>query len=713
MEEISKFLGLLRKYRFILIVIPVVTVCITFFLVRNLPNSYISQSQIATGIVDETKQSLIDQVAPQTSQIIQKFSNLIAIMRMKKMVDLVSYKLIIHDLTASKPFRPLTSQLSNMDEGQRRRAVAVYQNFYEKNESLNLYNKEQANLYEMIQSMGYDSDALSGKLSIFRSGDSDFIVVQCETEDPGLSAFVVNELSTEFVKYYSSVVKSNQIKTTNFLSNLLMQKNDTLTRRMLDLRDYKIRNRVLNLDEQSKQLYTRIIEYDDKKQEAMQNTASTAGALSEIDRKFNPSERRYIEATMSKVNSNIISTKQELSSLYDLYYQNDLDDKYKHSIDSLQGKLTEEINRSSDEYINNPLSQKMALVQQKMDLEVKLDLSRYSMNSLEDELRKLNGEFSSLVPKEAEVQALEMKVDIATKEYLDILNRYNQSSLETGFEVKLNIVQQGMPGLAQPSKKMLLVILSGIISFVFCLFVMFLIYFLDDSIVSPKGLANATQSPVLGGVNKLVAPSVDLNNLWQTESTEPKLLEFKNQLRSLRYEIENDLKDRVLVVTSVSPTEGKTLLALSLAFAWKMTNKKVLLIDGNFTNPEITNSANPKVYLEDFFKGESNVSISEKKGSIDILSNRGGDTSLLELATHEQIRAKLDWAKRYYDLIIIETAALDDINQSKEWMLFTQDIVAIFEAGQTISEQKKNFISYLKGTGFFMGWIMNKTTTKI
>jgi len=713
MEEINKFLGLLRKYRFILIVIPIVTVCITFFLVRNLPNSYISQSQIATGIVDETKQGLLDQVAPQTSQIIQKFSNLIAIMRMKKMVDLVSYKLIIHDLTAAKPFRPLTTQLSNLNDAEKKRAIQVYQSFYEKNESLNLYNKEQANLYEMIQSMGYDSDALSGKLSIFRSGDSDFIVVQCETEDPGLSAFVVNELSTEFVKYYSSVVKSNQIKTTNFLSNLLVQKNDTLTRRMRDLRDYKILNGVLNLDEQSKQLYTRIIQYDDKKQEAIQNTSSFAGALSEIDRKFSPNERRYIEATLSKVNGNIVSTKQELNDLYDLYYQNDLDDKYKRSIDSLQRKLTEQITKSSDEYINNPLTQKASLVQQKMDLEIKLDLSRYSMASLEKELQNLNAEFSRLVPKEAEVQALEMRVDIATKEYLDILNRYNQSSLEGGFEVKLNIVQLGMPGLAQPSKKMLLVILSGIISFVFCLFIMFIIYFLDDSIVSPKGLANASQSPVLGGVNKLVAPSVDLNSLWLTESTEPKLLEFKNQLRSLRYEIENDLKDKVLVMTSISPTEGKTLLTLSLAFAWKMTNKRILLIDGNFTNPEITNSANPKVYLEDFFKGEANVLISDKKGAIDILCNRGGDTSLLELASHEQIRAKLDWAKLHYDLIIIETAALDDINQSKEWMLFTQDIVGVFEAGQTITEQKKNYISYLKGTGFFMGWVMNKITTKL
>lgn len=97
---------------------------------------------------------------------------------------------------------------------------------------------------------------------------------------------------------------------------------------------------------------------------------------------------------------------------------------------------------------------------------------------------------------------------------------------------------------------------------------------------------------------------------------------------------------------------------------------------------------------------------------MDILSNRGGDTSLLELASFEVIQSKLEEMKNIYDLIIIETAALNDKNQAKEWVLFSKDIVSVFGAGTTINQRMKNQIAYLKETKAFMGWVINKVNAK-
>lgn len=715
MEEIRKFLVLLRKFRFVLIIVPITIIIITFFLVRNLPNSYISQAQIATGIVDETRQSSINPSTAQGQQANQEFSNLIAMMRLKRILDRVSYRIMLHDLTSTVPFHSKKQSLSELAGDKRRRTIIAFQKLLHSGRPLNLFDKEEKNLNELLQSQKYDSESLSSRLTIFRSGDSDFILIQFDSDNPNFSSFVVNTLSEEFITYYQALVKNNQLKTTAYLENLLTRKSDTLAVRMADLRAYKIRNRVLNLSEQSKQLYTRIIQYDDKKQETIQNTASIAGALNEIDRKFQPDERQYIEAALSKVNSKIIANKEELSRLYDLYYKNDLDEAYKHSIDSIQAILSESIARSSDEYLNNPLSTKAALVQEKLALEIKLDLSRYSINSLERELSSLNKQFDELVPKEADVQSLEMKIDIATKEYLDILEKYNQSNLESGFNVNLNIVQQGMPGMPQASKKMLLVILSGIIGFVFCLLIIFIAYLLDNSITSPKTLADKTGSPVLGSVNRLSSPSIELAALWSDERKDvPALfLEFKDQLRSLRFEIENDLRDNILLITSLDGNEGKTMIALSLAFAWKMTNKRVLLIDGNFTKPDLSSSSQAKLYLEDVFSGNTLMSPSSNTSTIDVLCNQGKNTSLLELATKEEISEKLDQLKKHYDVIIIESSAFSEINQAKEWLLFAQNIVGVFSNGKSISDSKSEYVQYLKDSGFFLGWIFNKTTSKL
>jgi succinoglycan biosynthesis transport protein ExoP len=713
MSELFKFFNLVRKYRLTLIIIPVITIIITYFLVRNLPNSYIAQAQIATGIVDESQQlSALVQTVISRDQVLQKFSNLVEIMKMNRILNQVGYQLILHDLRSGTHFKNDSKLLKELNASARRHAIQVYTEKYNRAEGLTLSNPDQNGLYQVLSSMGYDPDALRNKLQIFRSGESDYIVIQFESEGPDLSAFVANQLAAEFIKSYSTGLKNKKLKENEFLRNLLNEKTDTLSNRMSQLRTYKINNGVINLPEQSKQLYNLVLEYDTKKQEAIEKTASYAGALNEIDRKFDPQERQYVEATLSKVNQSIVDTKAELSSLYNLYINNDLDQRYKDSYDSLSNKLTERINKSTDQYITNPLTTKQELVTQKMNMQIQMDISRYSINSIENKINTLKQQLGKLVPKDADIQALDMNIDIASKEYLDILNKYNQSNLESTFTSNVSMVQPAVPGMAQPSKKMLLVILSGIITFVFCLLVVFIIYLLDQSVTTAKDLANITQLPVLGTLNLLNSSSVDLNKLWEADLLNSDLQEYKHQLRSIRNEIESTLNGKVVLITSLERLEGKTLLALSLSFAWKMTQKNILVIDGNFSNPTISKASSASVYLEDFLRDDQNLNIRTTPGSIDVLSNRGGDVSILELATAEQISKKLDWAKGFYDLIIIETAPIDDSNQSKEWLSFVTDVVGVFEFGKVITDGKKSYISYLNDTGHFCGWILNKLPSR-
>lgn len=712
MNDVYRFLDFLRRFRLALIIIPVITVIITYFLVRNLSSSYVSQAQISTGIVDEAQPQSVLMQSPQGDRIVQKFSNLMEIIRLNKILDQVSYQLIIHDLTSSKPFKVKSNLLSTLNPDAINHALAVYQEKYNNIEELKLSDPDQKGLSDVLKSMDYNAEALRNKLNVFRSGDSDFISVQFESENPDLSAFVVNTLSSEFIKSYTNLLKTNQIKANDFLRALLKEKTDTLASKSSQLRNYKIKNKVLNLSEQSKQLYTLILDYDSKKQEAIEKTASYAGALNEIDAKFKPSERSYIESKISKVNQAIVDTKEELSAIYTMYINSDLDKKYKDSYDSLSNKLREQINKSSDQYITNPLTAKQELVDQKINLEIQMDISRYSINSLENKISALKAQFTQLVPQEAEVQTLEMNVDIASKEYLDILNKYNQSSLEAGLETRMSLVQKGVAGSIQPSKKLLLVILSAIISSIFCLVVVFIIFLLDDTITAPEQLANKTQLPVIGIVSELTLPFLDMKDIWKQEPLSPAVLELKNQLRSLRYEVENDLKGKILVIDSILPAQGKTFITMSLAFAWLMTSKRVLIIDGNFNNPKISSLSKSSGYLEDFFEGKSILDSSSAKEPFVILKNRGGDKSLMEIASYDQIKEKLIFAKSQFDLIIIETASLDVINQSKEWVSFSDGVLGVFKYGERISQEQQDHISYLQKTGLFLGWVMNKVGLK-
>jgi succinoglycan biosynthesis transport protein ExoP len=450
--------------------------------------------------------------------------------------------------------------------------------------------------------------------------------------------------------------------------------------------------------------------FNDRKQQAEKDVASYDGAIQKINNKFDPSERKYIESTISKYNQDVVSSQEQLHLLTDKYVRSGFSPKLKPSIDSLSNKLTAQINETSDKYITSPLTAKDDLVKQKLTLEVTRDLAKYSIKAITGSLDELNAKFNRLVPFDANVKTFNYDIDIASKEYLDILNKYNATNLQSTFSIKLRLAELATPDAAEPSKKMLLIILGGVISFAFCVIVLFGMFFFDDTVKEPADLVNRTHLPLLGHLNTVMG-SLDLKKLWDVEHRD-KMRLFKELIRSIRFEVDQELRgEKVLGITSLANHEGKTVLAISLAYSYSMINKKVLLIDGNFDNPTISNTVQPKVYLEDYFK--NNPDNYQAFNTTNVMGTRGGDVTLLELSDENFIRSKFNELKTKYDIIIIETPPLSSLNKSKEWLLFANKTIAVFEANKVISKWQKDDINYLKNlNGKFAGWVLNKTDPK-
>ncbi|OIQ65927.1 tyrosine-protein kinase YwqD [mine drainage metagenome] len=373
----------------------------------------------------------------------------------------------------------------------------------------------------------------------------------------------------------------------------------------------------------------------------------------------------------------------------------------------MQKQLTAQINNTSDKYITNPLVNKDNLVAKKLELEVTRDLAKYSVQSIDKELADLKARFDRLVPFDAKVKTYESDVTIASQEYLDVLNKYNALNLQSNFSIKLMQVEPATPDVAEPSKKMLLIALSGIGTLVVCLIVLFILYYLDDNIKEPIDLGNATQLPLLGSLNMISGPKPDLKKLWDVENRQ-KMQQFKELLRSVRFEIDQELKGgKILGITSLSSGEGKTLVATSLAYSYSAINKKVLLIDGNFSNPTLSKTIQPKLFVEDYFR--NNSYIERDNSNISVLGNRGGDITLLEINDEKNIQREFDDLKSRYDIIVIDLPPLDSLNQSKEWLLFCCKAIAVFETDKRIPRSQSQYIDYLKHLNLkFAGWVLNK-----
>ncbi len=714
MTEFVQFLKFLYSKKLILILVPLVTTIASYFLVKRLPDQYKSEARISTGLVDKTDQGFSLRTNEQQSEISQKFNNIIQSMLLKKTLDPIGYQLILHDLkakSAEESYRKPSSLLKDLSPQQRSRAIAVFSQKLATKEELSPQKKEDLELQELLESMKYDNESLTKKFNVYRIGDSDYIKVEFEGENPYLTEFAVNALCNEFITSFSNRLQSSNTRSIEFLEAFMNEKMSNLSRRMNELKNFKIQNRVLNLNEQARNLYGEITDFETKKEVAVKDVVAYSAALKNIDSKFNPADRRYLEDAMTAVNQKVIAVKQQLRAANDVYYSSNFDPKFKRRVDSLQTQLSEQISAATDTYVYNPLVAKGDLVTQKLSLEIQREIAQNSIKSLQDQLDKLNRRLDTMVPNEARVQEYETSIDVASKEYIEALQRYNEAKMLSQYMLQLRVLEKALPGAAAPSKKIILVALSGIVSFVLCVFVFFIIYYLDKSIRDPLSLANATNSPVLGRLNVLNDPA-SLNQSWQNQSDNKNVQQYKDLLRSVRFELDNELKDKhILAITSLTQGEGKTLITLSLSQAFSMIGKKVLVIDGNFLNPAISQSSGSSLFLEDYLTGKVAVPVATGSHSIQFLSNKGLDYSLLEIASEAAVQQKMEELRRNFDVILIETASLESLNKAKEWIAVSDKVVAVYKSGETITPKKAPAVTYLTSLkNSFTGWILNKTT---
>lgn len=713
--ELKNFLKRLKRYKYILIFVPIATAIIAFLIARKLPNNYVSHARIASTISDKSKQ-LVSQTSRGEVEIAQEFDNLLQTLTLNKVIDRVSYKLILNDLESPIPFKKPSGNIAKLTPGQRKSAIALFKQYYEDRGSLDQMDPEQKALHVLLKSMKYDYESLKKAIVASRMVNSQYINLEYASESPKLSAFVLNTLSDEFINYYTSVERVDKGRALKYLDSTLQVKHRALLAQTDALKNYKIENGILNVEDQVRNVYSAMAEMQAKKSTAEKDVVAYNAALGNIEKRFSPGNRKYFEGAVAGINEEIVNIKEQIRAANDAYVQSGFDAKHKAMIDSLQTKLTSKINAQTDNYATNPLAAKDNLVTQKLNLEVSRDLAQNSVQSIDKELAKLQNNLQQLVPNQATIQALQAKIEVANKEYQDILQKFDVASLEANNSLPVRVVEKAMPGDASPNQKIAMVALSAVVSFLLCVVVFFVMFYFDNTVESSEQLQDLLDIKVLGTLSHVRGGFVNLQNLWNFDEADKGGQEFKNSLRSIRYEMENHLDEEnsVIAVTSLNEGEGKTFITESLAYAFSRVNKKVLIIDGNFLNPEISNTINGPNYLESFLlqNGQTKMIDNDR---ITVIGNKGGDGSLLELTSAKNIKDFFMILKSIYDVIIVETSALNSANKAsaKEWMSFADRVTVVFESGRKMDEAAVRDVHYLKQLGGKLsGMIFNKVASE-
>src|SRR5882762_891726 len=262
------FLSILRIFQrkiWILMGIPAITIACSVFFISRMDKKYRSVAQIATGFTTDDDVKL-NEGGTNPFEINTNFTNIVESMNSIPVLSLVSYRLILHDLEDPKPFRDFKASDKTpdviVDEKKLVWAKAVFKDRLDHFKPLNSVDPDDRVLYAILKGYEYDHESLVKKLWIARVTSSDFISVEYTSENPFLSALLVNAVCEEFILYNKALKVDRSSESIEFLEALVKEKKKTLDEKTANLNNYKVTNNVLNYGAESESKITLIADYE-------------------------------------------------------------------------------------------------------------------------------------------------------------------------------------------------------------------------------------------------------------------------------------------------------------------------------------------------------------------------------------------------------------------------------------------------------------------
>jgi polysaccharide biosynthesis transport protein len=723
------FLYLFRvlvKKKWLILGSALVAALLALVLTSKESRKYLSTTQISTGF------TMTDDVRDKdnTFNIVEaenKFSNVLITFTSPSVISLLSYNLILHDLNSSEPYESLTDEdrqtdvykAVNIEEAKR-----VFRQKLESMTPLTSYKPEEKKLLEFLTLYGYDHKTLNKYLSVYRVGRTDFIQIDYLSDNPELSAFIVNNLYQEFMRYYGNLRGSRTKESIDTLKSIMDKR-----KQELDVKTALLRNRgIIDVEVAGTSTYDLIATLEKDLQDEKSKKTTKEYELRKIDQRIQSLRNRTTTRDDSQ-NDEVVIARQAMNNAYaDWVASGKKDDALYEKYLTLKNEYNEKYSNSGktnsrDE--DKPTESLSELQNRRNDVLLDIQANSKNIASLQGQIGALKGEVNSISTEGQTAESLKKEWDMANKDYLDAKQKYNDATDMNGASVSnFRQVVTAQPAIEpEPSKRKIIIAMAGTAALVTTMLVIILLTYLDSSIKTPIVFQKTVNLKLISMVNFMDLKNKNLSDIVSNkekgtnQNDRTNFNAFRESIRKLRYEIEHSGK-KVFLFTSTKKGQGKTTLIQALSYSLSLSKKKILIIDTNFCNNDLTVQLNAEPILEKIvpYKADGKALLDQVKifsknvneGTVFAIGSEGGDYTPSEVLPRENLLHHLDALTAEFDYVFLEGPPLNDFSDSRELAQYVEGVIAVFSAKHIIKQIDKQSIAFFKElNGKFSGSILN------
>ncbi len=573
------FIRLLLKHLALLLILPFVLAALVFYLTKDQPKTYTSNTNIYTGIttgssIVSLEESKVDLFATRTA-----FDNLINIINGRSTIEEVSLRLLTSHLILDKPVPKIISaeSYSKLMEivPEDVKKLVVKGDFDKTLENLReLKNSSYGNfIYKLINydHPHYSSKKIIANIKVRRIQSSDIVEISYQSDDPGICKNTLEIITQVFITIYTDIKVNQSDAVVHYFENQLDLANKKLNEAEEELLEFNQKNTIINYYEQTRHIAAEKELFDMRHLEIKLENAAAESVIKVLENKLTTKEKQKIN------NETITSLRKELGqinldiALKTFEEQSDSTQREEGIKElsemrikayNIEQQLKDEVlEQYNIDYSPQGLPSQ-SILQEWIEKIILLESSNAQLKVAELQNLEFDRLYEDYAPLGATMKRLERKINVAEQEYLSLLHslgvaKLNQQSIELNSNLK-TVTPPLFPIVAEPSKRKFLLIVAFMIGFIIPAFVIIVLEFLDQNIKTAKraqnaiGLNVAAIYPNLQKFNKHL--DIDFIKLKSLDVITRKLI-YKHQKKK---DLNTPSK---IILFSTQDGEGKSFLA--------------------------------------------------------------------------------------------------------------------------------------------------------
>jgi len=338
--------------------------------------------------------------------------------------------------------------------------------------------------------------------------------------------------------------------------------------------------------------------------------------------------------------------------------------------------------------------------------------------ALEATLSNARGNIQNLNRKEFELGVLEREVDSNRQIYDMFMTRAKETNVSGDLQTAVaRIVDPAVvPIKAVKPQKPQIIAVAFVLGLFVGVLVSLLLDRLDNTIKTTEDVEAKLKAPLLTTLPLLEKGDTDRVASARLFLDNPKSI-YSEAIRTARTGVllsAIDLPNRILLVTSSLPGEGKTTFSINLALAHSQT-KRTLLIDADMRRPAITKGLD----LEAGAKGLSElvagtVTLDDclqavPGSSLSVLGSGRIPPNPLELLLSQKFKATLDELAAIYDIIVIDSPPVELVSDALVISAHATGVIYAVKAADTpYPLARKGLQRIRRAEGEIMGVVLNR-----